>query len=457
MISLASMASSLDVVLCKIPVLRRLLLRRKLSGGRPPGHDWWFEFGRQLYSRRPDMAVRLLSDLRDLNLPAEPIFMGLLTGIVGSKRANGCAGSSRSSVPLKDGSDVSEKAIRLALNSCTRRVDPLLVSELKSRLHRLKLDSTDTLEPSQLLALVGWPYGVAWSVITRLFSEANDPRTAKRLRDVASSAFLNWPSLVWIFLPKLAREGPLSWAQVAILDAIIASGGWPLVYSLVKRLGNASREEAKRLEQNGFSLVAAVLKVALARRRENPLAKATLLLEAGELASRRGLTAIAGSLYAEAVETLRPHVVAGAPVLELYHQALEKAASALMDLGLRHRAFRYWAELALSCAGLRESGLRIPGLIEREAKACFWMGELLSGRVPQEAAVWYLRASAKYDELGATCMSAEARKRASIEFLSAGNTRAAMDAVRGLQAPPTWATDLPLEVPSEGDGKMFFR
>ncbi len=456
MISLASMASPFEVVLCRIPIFRRLLLRKKVAGGRPQGHDWWFEFGRQLYSRRPDLAVRLLSDLRGLNLPAEPIFMGLLTSIVDSERGNSCAGSS-SSAPPEDGSDVLEKAIKLALNGCSRRVDPLLVSELRSRLERTGLDSIKTLEPSQLLALVGWPYGVAWSVIMRLFSEANDPGKAKRLREVASSAFLNWPSLVWIFLPKLTRRELLSWAQVAILDAIVGSGGWPLVYSLLKRFGNVSRDAANKLEQNGFSLVAAVLKVALARRRENPFAKATLLLEAGDLTSRRGLTAIAGLLYAEAVETLRPHVIAGAPVLELYHQALEKAASALMDSGLRHRAFRYWAELALSCAGLRESGLKIPGLIEREAKACFWMGELLSGRVPHEAAVWYLRASAKYDELGAACLSAEARKRASIEFLSAGNTRAAMDAVRSLQAPPTWATDLPLGVPTEGDGKTFFR
>ncbi|HDM92369.1 MAG TPA: hypothetical protein ENG69_03130 [Candidatus Korarchaeota archaeon] len=455
LISLAYKASPADTLLSRIPLLRRLLLRRQVTRERPVNHDWWFEFGRQLYMCNPDLAARLLTDLRNLDLPAESLFMGIFTSIVNGKQARRAVELANRRDPRAIGSRVVERAIRLAAGAC-RRVDPLIMSELISRLNRLKICGEVPSEPSLLLARVGWPYGVALSVLMKLSSEADALEKAKRLREVASSTFSNWPSLVWIFLPKIARERSFSWSQAAILDAVVASGGWPIARSVARRLGWASEERASHLEKNGFLLIAAVLKVVLAEQQENPRVRATLLLEAGNLVSRKGMVALAGSLYAEAAETLRPQVANGAPVFEQYHRALERTAMALMDAGLHHRAFRYWAELALSCAGLRESGLEIPGVLEREAEACFWMGEILSGRAPHESAIWYLRASKKYKELGATWMSAEAKKRASIEFLTAGDTEAATDAVRDLEISDPWTARLLRRVPPAGDRKMFF-
>ncbi len=417
----AAGASRLRSLMLRLPLLRRAaLLGVRPLGELPSDYEWWYQFGYALTRYDPTTAVWVLRAMDRLDVCAEALLMGALAATTPRprERARGRT-RRRATSPV-------EQAVELATRSLTD-VHPAILGELEEALVREFERAGRSLGAIDALNRVGWPAGIVLSVMKRAYERVEDDELSLRsLRDILASVLRNWPSFVWNLLSRLTAGELSRKSQLATLDALIAAGFWTEAAGIIRVTpGLRSEVVAEEAESLGLSLASAAILSTLALESSNPLRRWRLLMKAGYLASKSGKRALAGVLFEEAAETLRPHVDSGAPVLAHYHEALERAALALTDAGLKHRAFRLWAELKLSTAGVRESGIDLPGVTAREARATLWMAELVSEISHREAAGWYLKAARLFEELGAKSMVEYSNKRATLELLFDGKIKEA--------------------------------
>ncbi len=406
----AASASKLRSLVLWLPLLRRAaFFGISPRGDLPADYDWWYRFGYALTLRDPSAVPRILKALDRLDVNPEALFMGALAAAtLHHNRAE------RDSIKRVDGPVAS--AVRLATGSLTN-VHPAILRRLEQSLAREFERSGRDLRGVDALSRVGWPAGVVLSVMKESYERAEDGRiSARSLRDVLVSILGNWPSFVWSLIGRLTAAELSRRARLATLDAMIDAGFWAEAVAVIRVAPELNSEEvAEEAQAAEFPLAAAAILSTLSSRGRDPIRRWRLLMKAGRLAVKSGKSALAGVLFQEAAETLRPHADSGAPVLAQYHEALERAALAFTESGLKHRAFRAWAELKLSTAGVREAGIDLPGVAEVEARATLWIAEFVSEVSHAEAAGWYLKAASLFEELGAESMAEYARKRAAME------------------------------------------
>jgi len=408
----AASASKLRSLVLWLPLLRRAaFFGIGPRGGLPADYDWWYRFGYALTLRDPSAVPLILRALDRLDVNPEALFMGALAAATfhpkrAERRSRRCADS-----PVA-------RAVRLATGSLSG-VHPAILRKLEQSLAREFERSGGALREVDALSRVGWPAGIVLSVMREAYERVEDGRIpARSLREILASVLRNWPSFVWSLVSRLTAAGLSRRARLATLDAMIDAGFWAEAVAVIRVSPELNSEAvAEEAQAAGLPLAAAAILSTLSVGGRNPMRKWRLLMKAGCLAVKSGKSALAGVLFQEAAETLRPHADSGAPVLSQYHETLERAALAFTESGLKHRAFRAWAELKLSTAGVREAGIDLPGVDAVEARATLWMAELVSEVSHPEAAGWYLKAARLFEELGAESMAEYARKRAAVELL----------------------------------------
>jgi len=416
----AAQAGGLRSLIARLPLLwRAALLWTRGPPSLPGDYDWWFKFGYHLARLDPAAAAGVLRAVgRDS--PVEALTMGVLAALSSRRvRRTGRTPRGRAADPV-------ERAVRLATASLSE-VHPAILQELRSALRREYGGADRPVNESEALNRVGWPVGIVLSVLESAYDSAESGEAPPRyLRDVALSVLRNWPSFAWTLTGRLTAGGLGVSCRLATLDAMIAAGLWAEAAGVIRvddeLMSERVSREAVRL---GLPLAAAGVLSTLALSSKNPMERWRLLMSAGRLAAEGGRRALAGLLFREAAWTLRPHADSGAPVLAQYHEALERAALALADAGLKIQAFRLWSELKLSAEGIRESGIVLPGDAEREARATLWMAELVSEVSHREAALWYLKASSLFNRLDLKALAEYSRKRAALELAFDGEIASA--------------------------------